>query len=241
MKVSPPVRFALAASVAVGRACASVIRRARRRAGKLRQGRRSRDAWADLDRRPGPAWREGGVRRYAEAQRRRRREGEGRPFQGRHLDADRQSRLVAIAGAGHHRHAEEIWRLGHRRRLRRISGRQADRGHRKHDPAASGRHHLDPGRFHGDGADLQEGVASGHQACVHGQHSDRARASEGICFDDLGRQPGQRPDRGCRSSPRASTRAARSGLSISASTISAPTSAPRAFASGCRRTAPTSK
>src|SRR5271170_542867 len=46
-----------------------------------------------------------------------------------HFDADRQSRLVAIASARHHGHAEEIWRLGHGSRIRRIPGRQTDRGH----------------------------------------------------------------------------------------------------------------
>ena len=39
-------------------------------------------------------------------------------------------------------------------------------------------------------------VAGRHQARVHGQHPDRPEASGGICRDGLGRQPGQRPDRG---------------------------------------------
>ncbi len=242
MRIYATVKSALACSVA-DRARSRFCHppRSARDARKLRQGRRSRDARADLDRRPGAARRKGGVRRRAQAQRRRRRQGEGRPFQGRHLDADRQSRLVAIAGAGHHRHAQEIRRRGHRRRLGRISGRQADRRHREHDPAASRRHHLDPGRLHRDRADLQEGLAGGHQAGVHGQHSDRPQASGGICRDDLGRQPGQRPDR--RADPRLlrRRRAARSASSISASIISAPTSAPRACANGCRRTGPTSR
>ena len=71
-----------------------------------------------------------------------------------------------------------------------------------------------------------------HQAGVHGQHSDRPEASGRIRRDDLGRQPGQRPDRRADSRLLRRRRAARSGSSISASTISAPTSAPRASASG---------
>ena len=187
MKISPPVRCALASSVALGAlaflsstALAGVPASCVKGVDLATLGPTSIVG-------QGPHGEKAASRRYAEAQRCRRREGEGWPLQGRHLDADRQPRLVAIAGAGHHRHAEEIWRLSHRRRVRRIPGRQADRGHREHDPAAPGRHHLDPGRFHRDGADLQEGVASGHQACVHGQHSDRARAPEGICHDGLGR------------------------------------------------------
>ena len=60
---------------------------------------------------------------------------------------------------------------GDGRRVRRVSGRQADRRYREHDPAASGRHHLDPGRFHRDRADLQEDRQGRHQAGADGQHS----------------------------------------------------------------------
>ena len=57
----------------------------------------------------------------------------------------------------------------------------------EHDPAASGRHHFDSGRFHRDRADLQEDRQSRHQARADGQHPDWSEASRGICDDGLGR------------------------------------------------------
>ena len=110
----------------------------------LRQKPRSLQARADVDHRPGAERREGGVGRCPAAHAGGGRQGQGRQLQGRHHDADRQPRLVAAAGGGGDRHAEEVRRRGDRRRLGRISGRQADRRYREYDPAPSERHHLDP-------------------------------------------------------------------------------------------------